>query len=294
MIPTLLLAACVALAPADDRAEADRLWAARSFAEAAAAYEAYLADHPDDGRAWFRCGYAWHAAGEIERAIPAHERAATFPEGARLASYNLACAYAPQGRADDAFAALERALEAGFTGLAQLEGDTDLAALRDDPRWPRLLDRVRADAGDAPWTALHFWIGEWDVYAAATGALAGRNTLTLHDGDVVHERWIGQGAANTGESWNYWDPARGAWVQVWVDADGSVTEFVGTPQDGGILFEGVRTDRDGGTTRNRMFVRPVGNGRVRQTGTTTADGGQTWTPRYDLVYVPRGEPFEPR
>ena len=42
-----------------------------------------------------------------------------------------------------------------------------------------------------------------------------------------------------------------------------------------------------------MNVRPIGGGRIQQTGTRSVDGGKTWTLRYDLIYVPRGEALDP-
>lgn len=53
--------------------------------------------------------------------------------------YNAACAEALAGRRDAAFAALESAVVQGYDDLGQLASDSDLASLRDDPRWPRLL-----------------------------------------------------------------------------------------------------------------------------------------------------------
>lgn len=60
--------------------------------------------------------------------------------------YNAACGYALAGRTDEAFAALEKAGEAGLDDVDQFKGDSDLAALHADPRWQPLLDRVAARA----------------------------------------------------------------------------------------------------------------------------------------------------
>jgi CubicO group peptidase (beta-lactamase class C family) len=60
--------------------------------------------------------------------------------------YNAACKAALAGRANDAFAALEKALASGDVSLRLLEQDTDLVTLRKDPRWPGLVQRVRSAA----------------------------------------------------------------------------------------------------------------------------------------------------
>jgi hypothetical protein len=73
---------------------------------------------------------AWAAALEVE------------PKDA-AARYALACCLARAGRNGPAFDALERAVAEGYANGAQLRKDPDLASLRGDPRWARLLDRAR-------------------------------------------------------------------------------------------------------------------------------------------------------
>ena len=82
----------------------------------------------------------------------------------RNVRYNLACILAqasagrdrpgalvgsvPAGEAarlrDAAFAHLEEAIRCGWSNAGHLAKDADLAPLRDDPRWPGLLERVRS------------------------------------------------------------------------------------------------------------------------------------------------------
>lgn len=250
-----------------------------------------VAARPDDPQAWFLYGYALHACGQIEEAVKAHEKAASF-EGSpfrAVALYNEGCAHALLGQRNEAFEALNASVAAGMTDADQIRKDPDLKNLRRDERWQKLLDRIEHPAGPAG--SLHFWVGEWDCYDQS-GALNGHNTLALRVNDkVIHESWTPEGAGSKGESWNWFDPSAGAWHQVWVDATGLSTHFVGTPKDGGILFEGTRVSPDGTTALVRMFVRPTEGGRVQQTGTQSDDEGQTWSPRYDLTYVPKGQAF---
>ena len=58
--------------------------------------------------------------------------------------YNLGCSYALTGQADRAFEALDRAVELGYRDTAWMRKDDDLASLRDDPRFSRLLQRAAA------------------------------------------------------------------------------------------------------------------------------------------------------
>lgn len=105
-----------------------------NFAQAAAILEPVVKAQPQNANAWYLLGYAYHAQKDWAKAVPAHEKAASFPSTAANASYNLACAWALQGDADQAFAWLTKAKVAGFTAWGQLATDTDLASLQNDPR----------------------------------------------------------------------------------------------------------------------------------------------------------------
>jgi predicted esterase/tetratricopeptide (TPR) repeat protein len=59
------------------------------------------------------------------------------------AQYNLACARARLGKADQALAALEQAVSLGFADSRHLRADPDLEALRNDNRWEPLLRRAK-------------------------------------------------------------------------------------------------------------------------------------------------------
>jgi tetratricopeptide (TPR) repeat protein len=61
------------------------------------------------------------------------------------ALYNLACVRARQGRGSEALRWLEKAFAAGWSDLAHTAADPDLAALRLDPTFQRLLRGDRAD-----------------------------------------------------------------------------------------------------------------------------------------------------
>jgi tetratricopeptide (TPR) repeat protein len=58
--------------------------------------------------------------------------------------YNLACALAIAHKSDDALAALETAAARGWSDVAHMVGDPDLASLRDSPRFAALVAKLRA------------------------------------------------------------------------------------------------------------------------------------------------------
>jgi tetratricopeptide (TPR) repeat protein len=87
--------------------------------------------------------------GRHEEAARSYERAFALgiPPGRAtrgVAWYNLACAYARLGRHDQAFAALDSAVVQGVVERRLYESDDDLAALRSDPRFGRLVARLPA------------------------------------------------------------------------------------------------------------------------------------------------------
>ncbi|MFI4898586.1 MAG: tetratricopeptide repeat protein [Phycisphaerales bacterium JB059] len=262
----------------------------RDWASAIEAFERARELEPSNAAAAFNLAYSVHATGDMERAIPLHEDAARFESVRGVALYNLGCAHARLGNTDEAFGALGRAVEAGFKGnggnFASVYEDPDLASVRADERFEALFGKAPVDDR----MLLRFWVGAWDCYSATSRKLVGTNELTVRNsGHAILEHWEASGGTS-GESWNWYDPASGTWNQVWVDQAGGVITFTGRRQGDGILFEGVSSDEPGAT--QRMHVRPIAGGRVQQTGTTSTDGGKTWTLRYDLIYVPRGQALD--
>ncbi|HKQ78993.1 MAG TPA: site-2 protease family protein [Blastocatellia bacterium] len=58
-------------------------------------------------------------------------------------AYNVACADARAGRADDALAWIERAVEAGYRDVDAMSSDSDLAVLRSRPEFETICGRLR-------------------------------------------------------------------------------------------------------------------------------------------------------
>ncbi|MHC4947417.1 MAG: tetratricopeptide repeat protein [Planctomycetota bacterium] len=291
------LLALVAAAPASaqgirpDTSRGLKLVQEGKFDEAAEFYRQLTESLPDWPRGWFMYGYCLHGAGRLEEAVAIHRKAAEFPPTRPLATYNLGCASALLGRPDDAFEALFAAADLGGPDPDAWKEDPDLAGLRDDPRWAELMERVRTRSAAPPEKALHFWVGEWDVYTEK-GVQAGVSSITLRDnGRVVYEKWTSTRGGG-GESFNYFEPVSRVWKQVWVDGDGNVLEMAGTFADGALRFEGTELHRDGRTVMHRTTLTPLDGGRVRQRIENSSDDGATWRVAYSFIYVPRGRPFE--
>ena len=87
-------------------------------------------------------GLAALAAGHVDEAIAAFRRAAEAPVARASSFYNLACALAVKGDKDAAFEALGAAVDNGYRDVAAMSADSDLAPLRDDPRFAALKTRM--------------------------------------------------------------------------------------------------------------------------------------------------------
>ncbi len=122
---------------------ASELMSNESFEEAAKAFSKVVSIAPDRGNAWFGYGYSLHMSGQIDKAIEAHKKAATFDQFKGIATYNLACAYSLKDMKDKAIAALEQAVELGFGDVDQLEGDSDLDNIRQEKQYKTLLESLK-------------------------------------------------------------------------------------------------------------------------------------------------------
>jgi hypothetical protein len=133
-----------------------------------------------------------------------------------------------------------------------------------------------------------FWVGDWDVVSAANGQTAGQSHVErLAEGCIVFENWAGS-KGGTGNSINVYDQADGKWHQTWVDSTGDQVQYVGTWTGSKLEFKA-----DDMSTPQKVRViltmtfEPLSNGNVRQSGTLSSDGGQTFQPSFDLIYKRR-------
>ena len=100
--------------------------------------------HPSVGLAWFNLGFAKLALGQPDQAVAPFEKAILLNHRKATSMYNLACAHALSHHVDEAFAWLDRAVNAGFDNFWLLRQDEDLDELRGDPRFRKFVDLARA------------------------------------------------------------------------------------------------------------------------------------------------------
>jgi len=99
----------------------------------------YLEMNPHDSRALIIGATQLCIIGEQEKGLELAERALGQDEKETAVLYNAACFYANQGDIDRSLELLARAAELGWGDRAWLETDSDLDALRADPRFVALL-----------------------------------------------------------------------------------------------------------------------------------------------------------
>ncbi len=114
---------------------AEEPYLAGRWAEAEAAYAAYLRENPANAFAWNRLGTSQLQQKKYPEAVESLARAIETGGGTGIDYYNLACAQALSGKPDAALDSIERAIASGFRRRAQYETDADLASLRDLPRF---------------------------------------------------------------------------------------------------------------------------------------------------------------
>ena len=287
--PTAAFAAKPAPAAAPATMEdANKLYQAEDWAHAAEAFAAVVKSDPKNGRAWFRLGVCRQRLKSYDQAIAAYRKAEAIAHNPTV-MYNLACAYTLAGAPDSAFAWLGRMADAGYGRPEALKGDADLAALRGDARFDAMVDRLQRIATPCAFSPearqFDFWIGSWDV-RTLQGDLAGTNDIKPGAGGcVLVENWKSvQGGP--GQSLNFYDADAKLWRQIWVDSNAQVTRFEGTFTEGQMRFRGERVMTGGQRVPVKMTFTPLPDGRVRQMGEVSNDGGATWSVEYDLYYSP--------
>jgi len=133
---------------------------------------------------------------------------------------------------------------------------------------------------------LDFWRGDWDSHDVdAGGKINARcRVQAILGGCVIHELYE-QTDGLVGESFSLYDAARGVWHQSWVTNGGQLIEVEGKLANGKMVLEGDMHGKGGKVTRIHAVWYPQDGG-VRETATTSSDGGKTWQPLYDILFEP--------
>ncbi len=133
---------------------------AENYKEAAKVLRQVVDADDKNGLGWQLLGYSLHASGDLDAAIPAHHRAAEFKEYKPIALYNLGCAWSLKKDADQSFKFMDEAVAAGFLDSSYFDTDSDLDFIRKDPRFDRLVKKVK-NGGKDPVLKPADLVGSW-------------------------------------------------------------------------------------------------------------------------------------
>jgi hypothetical protein len=79
---------------------------------------------------------------------------------------------------------------------------------------------------------------------------------------------------------------RKRWQQTWVTNRGALMVIVGNFKDGALVLQGDVYLKDGTSVLQRITWKTQGTG-VRESAVLSRDGGETWTPAFDVLFLAR-------
>ena len=228
--------------------DAARMFEAKRWAEAAAAYQ------------------------EIAEREPANS----------LALIRLARSRAANGQPTEALTALDAWFATGSGAYQVAMSLPEFGTLRDDPRFVSIVE-AHKPCKTPEYRQFDFWVGDWNVESSAAPGTTSRNTITLvNDGCTLREEYTTP-VGYAGTSLNFYDARRKAWHQTWIDNQGG-----GLVLEGGLEGESMVLQSAGDSqTVQRIRWTKLEDGRVRQHWESTSDGGKTWATAFDGYYSRR-------
>jgi hypothetical protein len=132
---------------------------------------------------------------------------------------------------------------------------------------------------------LDFWLGDWDTFEpeGALGVSQARAHVTpVLAGCAVHELYE-QTDGLIGDSFLSYDSITRKWQQTWLTNFGAYMFLTGTFKDGVLTLEGTSHTK----TRDlpHRIAWKAEKGGVRETGMMSTDGGKTWVPAFDVLFL---------
>jgi tetratricopeptide (TPR) repeat protein len=271
-------------------AEAASAYDTKNWGEAVKLYSKIVETAPNP-RAWYRLGVSLNKAGEKDKAIEAFEKGRALGLPPQYAEYGIATVFASKKDKDRAFEHLEKAAQDGLSQPDQLSNDSDLAELKSDARFTKILEIVTHNQKPCAFAAenrqFDFWLGEWNVVTSQGETPAGDSRIELILGDcVVQENWTSTGNIGySGKSYNIYNAAAKRWEQYWVDNAGGNIFFYGELKDGVMDYWTDEIPQlDGKKLKRHLQFIKLGPDKVRQFSQGSNDGGKTWFVEYDFTY----------
>ncbi len=280
---------------ADPLAKANERLSAKDYKGAEQEFRSVTQKDATNVMAWFGLGQALQEQGNAQAALDAYSKVQSPPPGlaVRLA-FRQARAYARLLQANNAFEALDRAVNGGFASQQILDTTADLQSLQADPRYKKLLEAMDAKARpcmhDPRYRAFDFWVGEWDVRPTGqpTAPPSRSSIQSILEGCVVFEQYTANTGTYYGKSFNIFDAATGRWYQRYVDSTGARLEWDGEIRENVMYYTGMNNNPAGQKVHDRLTFFKLENGHVRQLWEQSADG-KAWAVVFDGDYSPKSK-----
>ena len=143
-----------------------------------------------------------------------------------------------------------------------------------------------ASCAAAEYRQFDFWIGDWNAFDVdnPTTMVARAQVDRVLDGCVLRENYEGTDG-HRGQSFSIYDASRGTWHQSWVTNRGQLLVVEGKIEGDQMVLSGVDHTADAKERQIHGTWKPVSGG-VRETATTSTDGGKTWELWFDLIFRP--------
>jgi tetratricopeptide (TPR) repeat protein len=266
---------------------ADSLMSAQNYDRAFDAFEALTRRDSTSARYWFQLGMAAANLRRYERGAQAFEQSTKLLPNI-AATYNAAAMHARLGNADQAFTWLTLAVRQGFGDEKLLKTDDDLASIRADKRFEKILyDATHAPtpcSDDPERRKFDFWAGDWTVTTAGGTVVGSSAVQVINGGCSLLENWT-SARGSTGKSLNSFNPRISKWQQYWVDQTGGVTEYRDSEwRNGSLSFLAQSQQQNGAPLLQRLTFSAVSDSVVRQHAERSTDSGKTWSTTYDFYY----------
>lgn len=135
---------------------------------------------------------------------------------------------------------------------------------------------------------LDFWLGNWKVYDndGKGPYVASDKVSRMLEGCIVIERYRASDG-HGGDGVFAYDASRKLWHQTWVTNSGSLLIIEGPFKGGVLTMLGSNLDAHGVRVWCRAIWKAESGG-VRQTAFTSKDGGKSWQPAWDILFVKGG------
>ncbi len=132
---------------------------------------------------------------------------------------------------------------------------------------------------------LDFWLGNWKALDdGGKGPDIARDEITATLGGCVIMESYRQNDGHDGVGVTIYDASRKLWHQTWVTNSGQLLILEGRFAGDVLKMSGDNLGKDGKRIGYQVSWKPQAGG-VREIALTSKDGGRSWQPAFDILFV---------